>query len=40
MCKKKMKRVRQFLEVTSAILGLVAAVMYFLEIRQNMKNDE
>ena len=39
MC-KKMKRVRQFLEVASAILGLVAAVMYFLEVRQNISDDE
>lgn len=39
MC-KKMKRVRQVLEVAAAILGLIAAVMYILEVRQNMKNDD
>ena len=40
MCMKKKKRIRQFLEVASAIIGLVAAVMYFLEVRQNVSNDE
>jgi len=35
-----MKKVRQFLELASAILGLVAAIMYFLEMRQNMNDEE
>jgi len=35
-----MKRCRQFLEVASAVLGLIAAVMYFFEVRQNLRNDE
>ena len=39
MC-KKMKRVRQVIEVAAAILGLIAAVMYFIEIRQNMNSEE
>jgi len=35
-----MKKCRQFLEVASAILGLIAAVMYFFEVRQNLSSDD
>lgn len=36
---KKRKKVRQFLELASAILGLIAAIMYFQEIRESIGED-
>jgi hypothetical protein len=38
MCTKR-KRVRQFLELASALFGLVAAMMYFQEIRESIRED-
>ena len=38
MCKNK-KKVRQFLELASAIFGLLAAIMYFQEIRKELDNE-
>ena len=39
MC-KKLKKVRQALEIAAAILGFVAAVLYIIEVRQKVKNDD
>ena len=35
MCKNK-KRIRQMLELISALLGLIAALMYWKEVRQSI----
>jgi len=36
---KNRKKVRQFLELASVLLGLIAAMMYIQEIRESIKEN-